>query len=247
MDDIILTHSLTTKGNNSNILVVGSCRTGKTNFFVRPNLFHIKDSVTVIARNDDNIDDTIKYRQNELKQLIFDKTIPDIENSKRHRWTAYLIGSCHDERERNLIVKHAETILTGYLEKNDKNNYVTVIIDDLTDFTFDKYFLLDMLEQGKSRGIRVVATLQNINRLKQTYSEEHTEKILNQFGIKMFFQNNDPDDAEYIEQRYIYPITCADILNLGRDKCVITGLKDKPVLYKDKIQHWFSYGKIGEV
>lgn len=239
INDVILTHSLTTKGNNSNILVVGSCRTGKTNFFVKPNLFHIKDSVIIIGRNDDHIDETIEYRKERLKQNIFEMTIPDLKDNKNYEWTSYLLESPFNEKERDLIIQYAQTMLTDYLEKNSEDYPVTLIIDDLDLFHFDKQFFLKMLKQGKSRGLRTIATIQNINRLTRLYGREDVKTILNKFEIKMFFRNNDPSDGEYLEPS----IKIEEIMHLQSNECVVTGLKDKPIFKKDKIMHWFSYGK----
>lgn len=239
MDDVILTHSLTTKGNNSNILVVGSCRTGKTNFFVKPNLFLIKDSVIIIGRNDDHIDETIEYRKERFKQNIFKMTIPDLKDNKNYKWTSYLLESPFNKKERDLIIQYAQTMLTDYLEKNSEDYPVTLIIDDLDLFHFDKQFFLEMLKQGESHGLRIIAIIQSINLLTRLYGREDVKAILKKFKIKMFFGDNDPGDGEYLEPS----IKIEEIMLLQSSECVVTGLKDKPIFKKDRITHWFSHGK----
>ena len=246
MDKIILTHSLKTK-DDSNVLVVGRCRTGKTNFFVEPNLLSLKDSVIVIGRDDDMLfEETANYRKEKLKQNIYTKKdfIPNGEELEflGSQYTIYLTASPFYHEERIKLLHYSFRYIVDCIYYSYGNfvpeEPVTIIIDDLSLFPVYGDFLIN-----PPYNVRIVATVQSIRDLLKIYGEAYTENILNSFKIKMFFHINDLSDAEYIVNNYNPQISKEEILQLKSNECLILGLKDKPVLAKDKIIHWFTYGK----
>ncbi len=239
MDKIILTYSLQTT-DDFNVLVVGSCRSGKTNSFVKSNLFHIKDSIIIIGREDDKLfEETAEYRKKKFKQNIFTKK--DIFNNNHENldflgdnFTIYLTASVANEEERIALLFHEFGWIMHQLEYDLSKNPVSVIIDDLTLFPACLDYFTESIHN-----IRMIAVVQTIDDLIKTYSYKLSEDLLNSFKVKMFFHINNPDDAEYILNHYNTQLSKEEILQLNYNECLICGLKDELILNKDRIVPWY--------
>ena len=242
MDKVILTHSLTTE-DNSNVLVVGACRTGKTQFFVKPNLLSIKDSVIVISKNSDRLfENTVDYRKEKFKQNIF--TNQDFTKNKKNLnflgddYTVYLTASAIHKWERLVLLQCDFNWIINCLSVNPPKKPVSIIIDDLFSFPVCAYYFMPKIDN-----VRIIAVVQLINDIAKIYKKP--EDMLDLFKIKMFFETHDPFDAQYVVYKYGKKILPEEILQLKYNECIIFGLKDRPIYASDKIQHWFSYGKVG--
>ncbi len=244
MDKIILTHSLRTT-DDSNVLVVGSCRSGKTNFFVKPNLFNLKDSVIVIGRDDDKFfEETANYRKEKFKQKIFTNKdenfiseIKTLDSLPNDTYTIYFTAPVINRQKRMRLLFYPFELIMDYVYNNSSpKNPVTIIIDDLSLFPICQDNFTHFVDN-----VRIVATVQSIWDLFKIYGKTHTEDILNSFKSKMFFHINSQSDAEYIVNNYNPQISREKILQL-KYQCLIVGLKKEPILVNDKIIHWFAYG-----
>jgi hypothetical protein len=229
MDKIILTHSLSTK-DDSNVLAAGSCRSGKTDFFVKPNLFNLKDSVIVIGRDDDKLfEETAGYRQEKFKQKIFIKK--DFNDNHKNldflgdNFTVYLTAPVINQEERIALLYYEFGWIMHQLEYNPPKNPISVIIDDLALFPVCLDYFTEKIDN-----VRMIATVQSINDLAKIYGQ--AESILDSFKVKMFFHINNPDDAEYIVNRYNPQISKEEILQLNYSECLIIGLVNKSILVK---------------
>jgi hypothetical protein len=243
MNKILLTHSLSTK-DGSNVLVVGSCRTGKTDFFIKPNLFSLKDSVIVISKDSDKLfEETASYRKDKFKQKIF--TEKDFINRENldfmgDNFTLYLTGSAIDEDDRIDLMMKGFNWISENLYQNPPKKPITIIIDDLLLFPIAEN---DDNLLHKTKNIRIVATVQSMDHIKINYRRYND--ILKLFEIKMFFHVNNLSDAEYIKDLYCPEISIEEILQLKSNECLIFGFfkSDDVILANDKINHWFRYGK----
>lgn len=241
MDKIILTHSLSTQ-DDSNVLVVGSCRTGKTNFFIKPNLFSLKDSVIIISKDTDELfEETASYRKEKFKQKIFtEKDFISRENLDflGDNFTIYLTASAINRGEREELILYSFGWIMHRLEYYPPKKPITVIIDDLALFPVAH----DYFKHGSTmiNNIRIIATVQTIYDLKKIY--KNPKNIIDLFKIKMFLNINNPDDAEYIIDNYKSKISKEEMLQLEYSQCLIVGFKKEPIFANDKIMHWFTYG-----
>jgi type IV secretory pathway TraG/TraD family ATPase VirD4 len=201
MEDIMLTNSKNTT-NDSHVLVIGSGRSGKTHYFIKPNLLKITDSVVVIGRKNDNLEDTADHRRKLLKQQIYDISNYDqaVLNKVNNNtsFTVYLLASVLDKEELADISNAANILLTAIALSKEKVNPVTVIIDDISLFDIDVNILFGYLNQGLVNDLRVIITVQAIYQLKQKYGQESAQTILDNCKNKVILRVNDPDDAKYI-------------------------------------------------
>jgi hypothetical protein len=238
MDEVILTHSITTKNNTNNILVIGACETSKTEFFVKPNLLSISDNIIAISGDNDGLlEKTASFRKEKLKQKIFTQetfkeNIKDLDYFG-DKYTLYLTASHLDKNERINLLHYTFGWIMDCIYYSAPKKPITIIIDDLSLFP-----ICGDIMTHKVDNVRIIATVQSIDVLYQTY--KHPEKILNSFGIKMFFHTNGLNDAEYMSSSFISKEMAA---NLKSDEALIIGLLDNPIIANDKILHWWSYGK----
>lgn len=169
MDKIILTHSLQTT-DDSNVLVVGSPMSGKTNSFVRSNLFYLKDSIIVIGRDDDKLfEATANYRKEKFKQKIFTKK--DFNNNLENldflgdNFTVYLTASVINQEERIALLQYTFGWIMHQLEYDPPKNPLSVIIDDLALFPVCYDYFTEPIAN-----VRMIATVQTIYDLAKIYS-----------------------------------------------------------------------------
>ena len=231
MDKITLANSITTK-DDSNILTVGSCRTGKTRYFVKPNLLTIKDSVIISGRKGDKLfEDTAEYRKENFKQKIF--TNKDFTKDKKNLdflgddYTVYLTASVIDIRERLLLLRYDFNWIMYHLNNKPPKKPVTIIIDDLSLFPICAYHFIPKIDN-----LRIIAIVQSIHEIIRY--DKNPEETLNLFPVKVFFGVPEQYDVQYIihkyNNEYNKKIPTEEIMQLPINERIIFGVdKNNPI------------------
>ena len=212
MDALFLSNSIKI-ADNSHVLVIGACRTGKTQDFVKSNLLKISDSVIVFGRNNDGIlEDTVAFRRDKLNQRICKINTPSnfyeliglndvnvTSDTPGHKdkiaeffksgLSLYILEPVVHGREGNYFIVNLllETMLYAYSEEKAGGGLypITVFFDDISLFHIDEGILLKCLTKGRENNIRIIITAQDINHLERQYGKETTQKILNNCSIAL--------------------------------------------------------------
>ena len=110
--------------------------------------------------------------------------------------------------------------------------------------------LSDALNQGRSRGLRTIASLQSINQLYDAYGE-HLGKSIEAGFVNCFAFRSDADTRELISHRFGktfetvqhggvniphegFTVTDSDIINLSRGEAFVDLYEHKPFLFKSQ-------------
>ena len=110
--------------------------------------------------------------------------------------------------------------------------------------------LSDALNQGRSRGLRTIASIQSINQLYDAYGE-HLGKSIEAGFVNCFAFRSDADTRELISHRFGktfeivqhggvniphegFTVTDSDIINLSRGEAFVDLYEHKPFLFKSK-------------
>ena len=204
------------------VLILGRCRTGKTERLIIPNVATLRSSAVVIGKENDRIlKKTETLRREKFKQPVFYDTASWPPDALISPSTTYILLSssyCHENRQSKIL--ESETALTAIM-KTIYPNPITVFIDGVDELPIDKDLLVKALMFGKDKNLRLVLTAHDLQELKLEYGPDATNAIVSGCNYKVDMGSFDSETCSAVELWSGGNIKYPESINMDSSKCIV--------------------------